>query len=145
MQRCEQLHRHGLVSYVPMIKLLCKRSRSRETIDALYNDVFNKGRHELLSDLVEGPYIQHNPLFPNGIEPLVGYLKQVGSLPNQVKRVLVSHNGEWAYVHVRYPSWLGKETAGVDIYRLNSKGKILEHWDVLQAVPPNSANENSMF
>ena len=119
------------------------KEKIKETLATLYNQVFNEGKADLMSDLVAGPYIQHNPLFPNGIEPLVGYLKQAGSLPCEVLRMAIEDN--LAFIHVRYLNWGGKEHAGVDIFRFNSEGKILEHWDVLQPTPDEAANNNTMF
>lgn len=119
------------------------RQKIEATIRTLYEKVFNGGQADLFPGLLSGPYVQHNPLFPNGPEPLVGYLKQAGNLPCEIKRVAI--DGSLAFVHVRYLSWAGKEHAGVDIFRFDGDGKILEHWDVLQRVPDTAANENTMF
>ena len=32
----------------------------------------------------------------------------------------------------------------IDIFRFE-KGKVVEHWDVIQAIPEKSANNNTMF
>ena len=42
--------------------------------------------------------------------------------------------------------WPGDEDyAGIDIFRFDGEGKVVEHWDVLQVVPEESKNENGMF
>jgi predicted SnoaL-like aldol condensation-catalyzing enzyme len=92
--------------------------RIKATLETLYEEVFNKGRADLLPGLIAGPYIQHNPLFPDGAEPLLGYLKQSGGIPCEVKRMAI--DGDLAFVHVRYLDWGGKEHAGVDIFRFSS-------------------------
>ena len=119
------------------------KEKIKATVETLYSKVFNQGKADLFPGLVAGPYIQHNPLFPNGTAPLMGYLKQSGSIPCEVKRMAI--DGDLAFVHVRYLNWGGKEHAAVDIFRFDPDGRILEHWDVLQAVPEQSTNTNTMF
>ena len=82
-------------------------------------------------------------VFPDGTDHMVGYIKQAKGIPCEVKRIAI--DGDLAFIHVRYLNWLGKETAGVDIFRFNADGKIVEHWDVLQPVPETARNPNTMF
>jgi len=119
------------------------RDRIRNALDIVYDQVFNKGRSDLYPGLVSGPYIQHNPLVADGIDGVMSFLKQAGRVPCEVKRVAI--DGDLAFVHVRYLSLFGQETAGVDIFRFDAEGKIVEHWDVLQPVPAASKNANTMF
>ncbi|MGZ5416930.1 MAG: nuclear transport factor 2 family protein [Nocardioides sp.] len=35
--------------------------------------------------------------------------------------------------------------AGIDIFRLDADGKVVEHGDVLQVVPGTSPNDNGIF
>lgn len=54
-------------------------------------------------------------------------------------------DGDHVILHCRQ-TWLGgEEYAGIDIFRFDENGKVVEQWDVLQVVPGASENDNTMF
>lgn len=57
---------------------MSNKEKIQDAVQTLYGKVFNEGRADLLPGLIAGPYIQHNPRFPNDPDPLMGYLKQAG-------------------------------------------------------------------
>lgn len=91
-------------------------------------------------------YIQHNPGIPDGREAAILFLEPMFSKETftvDVKRILV--DGDMAVVHLHARS-SSEERGGsvMDMFRLD-RGKIVEHWDVLQTVPETSANSHPMF
>ena len=101
---------------------------------------------EAVAKYLAPPYTQHNPQIPDGVEGarvgIAGFVKQFPGLHLDFKRVLV--DGDLVAVH-SLASGIGERgSAVVDIFRIKN-GKLVEHWDVFQAVPASAANGNTMF
>jgi predicted SnoaL-like aldol condensation-catalyzing enzyme len=90
-------------------------------------------------------YIQHNPSVPDGRDAAVEMLTPKFSTPGatfEIQRILV--DGDLALIHVK-ASFPGNPVAAVaDIYRIEGD-RIVEHWDVLQRMPDQVANDHPMF
>ena len=120
---------------------------------AFLDTAFNKHEVEQAFKLYVGPvYRQHNPHVADGIEGAVSALTHLTrevypELRQDVKRTVAQ--GDLVAVHSRY-THSAADRAGsggeavVDIFRLEH-GKIVEHWDVVEDVPGESANDNTMF
>jgi predicted SnoaL-like aldol condensation-catalyzing enzyme len=95
-----------------------------------------------------GPhYRQHNPGSADGAEPFIAFVKHFAqTFPDyylEPKRIIAE--GDIVVLHSHLTLKPGdRGSAVVDIFRLEN-GRIVEHWDVVQAVPETSANANTMF
>ena len=101
---------------------------------------------EAFETCVVEDYVQHNPGIADGREAAILALEPMFSKPTfmvEVKRILVDGNMAVVHLHARTSS---EERGGsvMDMFRLEN-GKIVEHWDVLQEIPEESANPHPMF
>ncbi|MDO6731755.1 ester cyclase [Marinovum sp. 2_MG-2023] len=122
--------------------------QNKGNVIAFYELMFNDcDPRRAVAEYVGADYIQHNPHVETGKEGFIAYFERMAAgFPGKrvtIKRALAEGCHVVLHCHQIWPD--GLEYAGIDIFRLNEGGKIIEHWDVLQELPATSAHDNGMF
>ena len=87
-------------------------------------------------------YIQHNLGAADGLAGFGALLQTLPKGSAKVNTVRAFQDGNFVFTHTEYDFFGPK--IGFDIFRFED-GKIVEHWDILQAIPENSINPHPMF
>ena len=127
-----------------------REERNKQNVVEFYNLAINEKNYEAAEKYIGDTYIQHNPIAADGKEGLKNFLAYAKeNLPeyhSEIKKVFADGNYVILHVHARRnPDDRG--SAVMDIFRLDDNGKVVEHWDVVQEIPPpeQTNNDNGMF
>jgi predicted SnoaL-like aldol condensation-catalyzing enzyme len=121
---------------------------NKRNVMGFYDLMFNGCKpREAIEAYAGDVYIQHNAEVADGKEAFIAYFTQMAAeYPGkrvEFKRAIAE--GNYVVLHCRQ-IWPGlPDYAGIDIFRLDDNGKVVEHWDVLQTVPDKIAHTNGMF
>jgi predicted SnoaL-like aldol condensation-catalyzing enzyme len=122
--------------------------RNKRNAMAFYDLMFNQCEPAAAIERYAGDeYIQHNPHVGDGKRAFIDYfVTMAADYPGkrvEFKRAIAE--GDLVVLHC-YQTWPGdSDYAGIDIFRFDDDGRVVEHWDVLQVVPDTMAHGNGMF
>jgi predicted SnoaL-like aldol condensation-catalyzing enzyme len=120
---------------------------NKKNVVAFYDAFINQKDFEAAAKYVGSRYTQHNPMGADnldGIKNFVEFLREKApKYHTEFKRVFA--DGDYVIIHAH--AKMNPEDRGfavMDIFKVED-GKVVEHWDVVQAIPEKAFNSNTMF
>ena len=114
---------------------------------AFYKTAFEGNPRLAIETYVGKEYIQHNPAVKDGPQGFIEYFERMErDYPEKsVEFVRSIAEGDLVALHT-HQIWPGNEEyVTMDFFRFDEEGKICEHWDSIQKIPDNPANENGIY
>ena len=121
--------------------------QNKENAIAFYRTAYMGEPAKAVELYVGDDYIQHNPVVADGKQGFIDYFEEMSlDYPKKdIEFLRIIAEGDQVALHTRQTWPAGEEYVTMDFFRFDSNGKIVEHWDSIQVVPKESANNNSMF
>lgn len=103
------------------------------------------GNIEAVDQYFAPDYIQHNPMFPSGVDGqkgVVGFLAGTEGFKADYVRVIA--DGDMVAVHARYEGFGPQATIDFDVFRVEN-GMIVDHWDnLIPEAAPNPSGRTQI-
>ena len=126
---------------------LDKTDENKALVTSFVKDVLQGAAPEKITDYISTEtYLQHNSGVADGLDGLNAAIKKMvdaGQPMTYTKTHFIVAEGNFVFT-ASEGKFLGKHSAFYDLFRVDD-GKIVEHWDVIQEIPTESANENGKF
>ena len=114
---------------------------------AFYRTAYLGEPAKAVEKYVGAEYIQHNPAVGDGKQAFIDYFEEMArDYPGkgiEFVRAVAEHDLVALHTHQTWPG--GDEYVTMDFFRFDKNGKIVEHWDSIQAIPAETKNGNSMY
>jgi predicted SnoaL-like aldol condensation-catalyzing enzyme len=124
---------------------LGKTGANKQLVAAFVDDILVNGRMDRLAGYFNGDdYRQHNPQIADGMSGLGAALRamaKAGITMKYDKVHTVLGEGNFVLV-VSEGQFGGKATSFHDLFRVDN-GKIVEHWDTIETIPPRTEWKNA--
>lgn len=120
---------------------------NKDNAIAFYRMAYEGNPRRAIELYVGDDYIQHNPDVANGYDGFIDYFERMqADYPEKsIEFVRCIGEGDLVALHT-HQTWPGNdEYVTMDFFRFDDNGKIVEHWDAIQQIPPTSANPNTMY
>lgn len=129
---------------------LDKTDANKAVVKGFIDDVLLGHQFDRLAEFINPEtYLQHNPAVADGLDGFgaaMKYFQDNGLVMEYTKNHLLLGEGNFVLAVSEGKFGPGEHTAYYDLFRLED-GKIIEHWDVIAPIPPQSEwkNENGKF
>jgi predicted SnoaL-like aldol condensation-catalyzing enzyme len=140
---------HTMIDGMTAITDLDKTAANKALVQKFAEDVFVNGNFAAMPDYIDGEsYTQHNPMFGDGLSTVMQAFEGMAAQGIEAgydKIHMVIGEGDFVLV-VSEGTFNGSANAIYDLFRVKNS-KLVEHWDVIETIPPQDQwnNTNGKF